>query len=153
MFVLFRVYQLPPSLSHFGLLIFSWKFHVSAILLECAPTCSQDKELREIRNQMQDRDADLDTLRKAGRNLRERLEEKDVETRDILDRVSLPCCMTMFHARCSMLMFRIPRGVYVLVPRSVSTLKSTARPSDKELGFVRYFYLTAGPFYCIVSPC
>lgn len=48
----------------------------------------QDKELRDIRNKMQDRDADLDTLRKAGRNLRERLEEKDVETRDIMERVS-----------------------------------------------------------------
>lgn len=36
---------------------------------------------------MQDREADLDTLRKAGRNLRERLDEKDIETRNIMERV------------------------------------------------------------------
>lgn len=48
---------------------------------------TQDKELRDIRNEMQDREADLDTLRKAGRNLRERLDEKDIETRDIMERV------------------------------------------------------------------
>lgn len=48
----------------------------------------QDKELRDIRNEMQDREADLDTLRKAGRNLRERLDEKDIEMRNITDRVS-----------------------------------------------------------------
>lgn len=48
----------------------------------------QDKELRDIRDEMQDREANLDTLRKAGRNLRERLDEKDIETRNIMDRVS-----------------------------------------------------------------
>lgn len=38
---------------------------------------------------MQDREGELDTLRKAGKNLRERLDEKEVETRGIMDRVSL----------------------------------------------------------------
>lgn len=39
---------------------------------------------------MQDKEAELDTLRKAGKNLRERLDEKEVETRGIMDRVRLP---------------------------------------------------------------
>ena len=39
---------------------------------------------------MQDKEAELDTLRKAGKNLRERLDEKEVETRGIMDRVSSP---------------------------------------------------------------
>lgn len=39
---------------------------------------------------MQDKEAELDTLRKAGKNLRERLDEKEVETRGIMDRVSRP---------------------------------------------------------------
>lgn len=55
--------------------------------LPCLRFLTQDKELRDIRNEMQDREADLDTLRKAGRNLRERLDEKDIETRDIMERV------------------------------------------------------------------
>lgn len=50
--------------------------------------CAQDKELRDIRDRMQDKEAELDTLRKAGKNLRERLDEKEVETRGIMDRVS-----------------------------------------------------------------
>lgn len=37
---------------------------------------------------MQDKEGELDTLRKAGKNLRERLDEKEVETRGIMDRVS-----------------------------------------------------------------
>lgn len=52
-------------------------------------SCSQDKELREIRARVHDREAELDTLRKAGKNLRERLDEKEVETRGIMDRVGL----------------------------------------------------------------
>lgn len=48
----------------------------------------QDKELRDIRDRMQDKEGELDTLRKAGKNLRERLDEKEVETRGIMDRVS-----------------------------------------------------------------
>lgn len=36
---------------------------------------------------MQDREGELDTLRKAGKNLRERLDEKEVESRGIMDRV------------------------------------------------------------------
>lgn len=38
---------------------------------------------------MHDREAELDTLRKAGKNLRERLDEKEVETRGIMDRVGV----------------------------------------------------------------
>lgn len=49
----------------------------------------QDKELRDLRDRMQDKEGELDTLRKAGKNLRERLDEKEVETRGIMDRVSL----------------------------------------------------------------
>lgn len=49
---------------------------------------AQDKELRDIRDRVQDKEAELDTLRKAGKNLRERLDEKEVETRGIMDRVS-----------------------------------------------------------------
>lgn len=48
----------------------------------------QDKELRDIRDRVQDKEGELDTLRKAGKNLRERLDEKEVETRGIMDRVS-----------------------------------------------------------------
>lgn len=50
----------------------------------------QDKELRDIRDRMQDKEGELDTLRRAGKNLRERLDEKEVETRGIMDRVSQP---------------------------------------------------------------
>ena len=50
-------------------------------------TPSQDKELREIRTLVLDKETELDTLRKAGKNLRERLDEKEVETRGIMDRV------------------------------------------------------------------
>lgn len=48
----------------------------------------QDKELRDIRDRVQDKEGELDTLRKAGKNLRERLDEKEVETRGVMDRVS-----------------------------------------------------------------
>lgn len=50
----------------------------------------QDKELRDIRDRVQDKEGELDTLRKAGKNLRERLDEKEVETRGIMDRVRAP---------------------------------------------------------------
>lgn len=45
--------------------------------------------MRDIRDRMQDKEGEVDTLRKAGKNLRERLDEKEVETRGIMDRVSL----------------------------------------------------------------
>ena len=62
-------------------------FEAFYLTLFCASPCVQDKELRDIRNRMQDKEAELDTLRKAGKNLRERLDEKEVETRGIMDRV------------------------------------------------------------------
>lgn len=48
----------------------------------------QDKELRDIRGRVEDKEDELDTLRKAGKNLRERLDEKEIETRGIMERVS-----------------------------------------------------------------
>ncbi len=60
--------------------------HASPLLYPISS--KQDKELRDIRDRMQDKEGELDTLRKAGKNLRERLDEKEVETRGIMDRVS-----------------------------------------------------------------
>lgn len=57
----------------------------------------QDKELRDIRDRVQDKEGELDTLRKAGKNLRERLDEKEVETRGIMDRVRAPPPGTPVH--------------------------------------------------------
>ena len=65
--------------------------HAPPLIILCHVYSEQDKELRDIRDRMQDKEGELDTLRKAGKNLRERLDEKEVETRGIMDRVSPVC--------------------------------------------------------------